>query len=408
MANLRVGASRRCITPDASYFPVEHFNNRATGKPSVFSGAIREDIYLRVIAVEAGKTLLIWSVLDLPGVPEAESMRSLIASCARVPEVQVMLTCTHNHSGLYADNPVFEKWYGEGFAKKVKRYRLFLRECLEAGVSEALASLAPAKIGVGACDCFLNVCRNEPELGPDAGTYGFLPGKEVDRTLTAVRFVGQDGAPIATLLNYPVHACVMIHNQPTGSGTEISGDFVGHACTLLEGREGGVVAFTSGAAGDLNPLLMARVNVPLPDGSIVTKDLGSGGPAILDFMGTRFAMDAQRAISAIGAYGDVVEARVSEERFTLPHESVTMPGPPDPVDFIVGTTMLGPLGLISTNGEVFNAIGARLKEMLPSVYPIVITHAGPWTGYVKDDSGSGLYETAAGLAVERNLRAIAR
>lgn len=55
MANLRVGASRRCITPDASYFPVEHFNNRATGKPSVFSGAIREDIYLRVIAVEAGK-----------------------------------------------------------------------------------------------------------------------------------------------------------------------------------------------------------------------------------------------------------------------------------------------------------------------------------------------------------------
>lgn len=407
MGNLRVGASRRRITPDASYFPVEHFNNRATGKPSVFSGAIREDIYSRVIAIDADGTLLIWAVLDLPGVPEAESLRGLIASCAQVPEVQVMLTCTHNHSGLYADNPIFERWYGEDFTKKVKRYRLFLREVLEDGVAEALASMEAAKIGVGACECFLNVCRNEPELGPDAGTYGFLPGKEVDRTLTAIRFAGLDGAHIATVVNYPVHACAMIHNQPTGSGTEISGDFVGHACSLLEDEDGGVVAFTSGAAGDLNPLLMARVNVPLPDGSIVTKDLGSGGPAILEFMGNRFAMDARRAIGSIGGYDEDVDARVSEERFTLPHESVTLPGPPDPVEFIVGTTMLGPLGLISTNGEVFNAIGVRLKGLLPVAHPVIVTHAGPWTGYVKDDSGSGLYEVAASRAVEGNLQSLA-
>lgn len=32
MSDLNVGASRVCITPDASLFPVEHFNNRMTGK----------------------------------------------------------------------------------------------------------------------------------------------------------------------------------------------------------------------------------------------------------------------------------------------------------------------------------------------------------------------------------------
>lgn len=406
MGSLKAGASRKCITPDASYFPIEHFNNRATGKPSIFSGAVRDDIFLRIIAIDAEGTLLVWAVLDLPGVPEAESLRALVSSCAHVPERQVVLTCTHNHSGLYADNPIFEKWYGEDFTRKVKRYRLFLRDVIQDGVAEALASMRAAKMGIGTCESFLNVCRNEPGLGPDAGTYGFLPGKEVDRTLTAIRFSGLDDSNIATLLNYPVHACAMIHNQPTGNGTEISGDFVGRACSLLEGEDGGVVAFTSGAAGDLNPLLMARVNIPEPDGSIITKDLGSGGPAILEFMGARFAMDARRAIASIRHYDEAVEAKVSEERFTLPHESVTMPGPPDPVDFILGTTRLGQLGLISTNGEVFNAIGMRLKDMLSVPYPVIVTHAGPWTGYVKDDSGSGLYETAARAAVVSNLRSI--
>ena len=408
MGNLRVGASKVCITPDPSYFPVEHFNNRATGKPSVFSGVIREDIYLRVVAVEASSTLLIWAVLDMPGVPEAEGLRALIAECAGVPERQVMLTCTHNHSGLYADNPVFERWYGDDFTAKVKRYRLFLREVLPKGVGEAMAALEPAVMGVGACDCFLNVCRNELELGPDAGTYGFLPGKEADRTLTAIRFNGANGNHIATVLNYPVHACAMIHNNPEGKGTEISGDFVGYACCLLEEKDpSSVVMFTSGAAGDLNPLMMSRVNVPQLDGSIVTKDLGNGGPAILEFMGSRFAMDAERALAVIDGYAADVEARVSEERFMLPHEAVTLPGPPDPVEFIVGVTLLGELGIISSNGEVFNEIGVRLKSLLPVEYPTMITHAGPWTGYVKDDSGSGLYEVAACNAVKNDLKAIA-
>ena len=90
-----------------SYFPVEHFNNRASGKPSVFNGTIREDIFLRIIALEDKNDLFVVAVLDLPGVPEAPQLRSLIAHCAEIPLKNVILTCTHNHSGLYADNPVF-------------------------------------------------------------------------------------------------------------------------------------------------------------------------------------------------------------------------------------------------------------------------------------------------------------
>ena len=407
MNAFRAGASRTIITPDKSYFPVEHFNNRATGKPSVFNGTIREDIFLRVIALESEGHLFIIAVLDLPGVPEAPRLRSLIARCASAPLENVVLTCTHNHSGLYADNPVFERWFSNDFAKKVHRYRTYLRDTIPDAVKRAVDSLQPAQLGISAGDCYLNVCRNESSLGKDAGTYGFLPGEPVDRCLTTIELASIDGETIAVLLNYPVHACAMIHNQPTGNGTEISGDFVGHACCLMEARHpGSVVAFTSGAAGDLNPIMMARVNIPQTDGSIITKDLGEGGPAILEFMGTRFAMDAEQALESINEYNDSPAIQSVEEEFTLPHEAVVLPGPSNPVQFHIGIMRLGDAGILFTNGEIFNKIGIRLKNKLPFRYPLVVTHAGTWIGYVKDDSGSGLFETAASKALSNNLRVI--
>ena len=407
METFRAGASRLCITPDPSYFPVEHFNNRATGKPSVFNGTIRENIFLRTIVLDSEQGLFVIAVLDLPGVPEAPDLRALIAQQADTPLENVILTCTHNHSGLYADNPVFERWFSADFSEKVHRYRTYLREAAPVAVQQALDSLQPAQVGIAAGESYLNVCRNESALGKDAGTYGFMPGVAVDRRLTALELKTLNGDAIAVLLNYPVHACAMIHNQPTGNGTEISGDFVGHACCLLEEkRPGCVVAFTSGAAGDLNPIMMARVNIPKTDGSIATKDLGEGGPAVLEFMGTRFAMDAERVLESITEYDASPALQSTEEEFTLPHSAVVLPGPPDPVDFHVGFMRIGNAGIIFTNGEVFNQIGIRLKHKLPLRYPIVITHTGTWSGYVKDDSGVGLFETAATQAVEHNLLAL--
>ena len=101
---LRVGAARICITPEPEYFPMEHFRNHMTGKPSIFSGKIAEDIFFRLILVENAHTRLVWAVLDLPGVPEAEEVTQLIADYAHIPESHVIYTCTHNHSGIYADN----------------------------------------------------------------------------------------------------------------------------------------------------------------------------------------------------------------------------------------------------------------------------------------------------------------
>jgi|GEM_PF-1768213 len=398
---LYAGASRTCITPGPEYFPIEHFNNHMTRKPSIFSGKIAEDIFFRVIVVENKRKRIVFAVMDLPGVPESKEITQLIADCAGVSEEYVIYTATHNHSGLYADNPEFEHWYGEEFGRKIRKYRKFLRDLIPGAVQEAIDRLQPARMGIIKGESYLNVNRNEKELGPKAGTYGFRVGGPADRDLYIMRFDDRNGKPIALMYNYAVHACMMIHNNPEGIGTEISGDLPGRACRILEQawEDKTVVIFTSGAAGDLNPLMMSRVNIVEPDGRITTKDLGAAGPVILEFMGNRLARDILSANAVLECNTEEAVIWAERKSFSVSASAVTKPGNSNPVEFRVGLIMLGDVALISSNGEIFHEIGRRLKRESPYKKTLFITHAGEWTAYVKDDSGDGEYEVQARKAV---------
>lgn len=402
MAGLKVGASRVCITPAAELFPVEHFQNRMTGKPSVFSGKIREDIFVRALVVDNSEDRVAIVVVDLPGTPEVAENMQIISECAGADEEHIIYTCTHNHSGLYADNPIFEKFYGEDFSKKMISYRLFLRDRIRQAVTEAVEKQKTAKMGVSRGECYLNVNRNERELGPAAGTYGYQVGASADRDLYVLRFDDENGKPIALLYNFAVHACMMIHNNPEGLGTEISGDFVGGACRILEKQwqEEPVVMFTSGAAGDMNPIQMARVNIVHSDGNIVTKDLGAAGPVILEFMSNALARDVNKVNKKVICEQDEIRIWARKKNFSesadvlFPYDAPER-RPKGDLTFRIGLIMLGEVAIISTNGEVFHQIGRRIKNATPWENTFMITHCGLHCGYMKDDSGNGAYELSA-------------
>ncbi len=407
------GAARVCITPAPDLFPVTHFMNHMTpGKPSVFSGKIREDIFVRALVAEQGEERVVLVVVDLPGTPEVPENVRLISECAGVDEDHVIYTCTHNHSGLYADNPVFERLFGEDFAKKMRVYRAFLRDKIRQAVTEAMENRRAARLGVHKGQCFLNVNRNERELGPKAGTYGYNVGGPTDRDLFILRFDDEEGKTIALLYNFSVHACMMIHNNPEGLGTEISGDFVGGACRILEKQwnEEPVVMFTSGAAGDMNPIQMARVNIVRPDGSIETRDLGSAGPTILEFMSNRLARDVQKATKETRTGSAPARIWSRKKSFSLPADEIYPYDPPErrpkgDVTFTIGLTVLGDTAIVSTNGEIFNQIGRRIKDASSWPNTFMITHCGAHCGYMKDDSGNGLYELAAQKTVRELMDA---
>ena len=194
---------------------------------------------------------------------------------------------------------------------------------------------------------------------------------------------------------------MMIHNEPEGKGTEISGDLPGRACRLLEKSmdDKAVVFFTSGAAGDLNPIMMSRVNIAEPGGGVTTKQLGAAGPDILDFMGKRLVIDIMRTNARLECDTEHSHLWSGIRKFSISADAVTKPGNTAPVEFEVRLIMIGSTAVITTNGEIFNQIGQRLKADSPFRNTFMITHAGQWIAYVKDDSGSGEYELALREAV---------
>ena len=399
---LYAGASRVCITPPPELFPLEQFrNNMKGGKPSIFNGKILDDLFMRVLVVENKETRIVILVMDLPGVPESKENIKLIAKCAGVEESHVICTATHTHSGPYADNPEFEKWYGEEFTRKIRAYRKFVRELIPGAVGTAVSNLKPARLGVERGSCYLNVNRNEKELGANTDTYGFSLGSPADRDLYLLRLDDESGKMIALLFNFAVHACMMIHNEPEGIGTEISGDLPGRACRLIEKEQDDepVVIFTSGAAGDLNPVMMSRVNIPEPEGGVTVKELGSAGPLILEFMGKRLMMDILQTNANLSCESRNSLLWAGVRKFSVSADAVVKPGNKEPVEFEIRLIMIGSLAIITTNGEIFNQIGARIKSDSPFKNTFMITHAGQWTAYVKDDSGLGEYEEAFRNAV---------
>ena len=89
------------------------------------------------------------------------------------------------------------------------------------------------------------------------------------------------------------------------------------------------------------------------------------------------------------------------QHFSLDSTVIEMPGPSRPVDIRIGLMMLGDTAVIVSNGEIFNQIGRRLKDRTPFRNTMMVTHAGAWLGYIRDDSGSGVYEQNAAQAVDQ-------
>ena len=125
-----------------------------------------------------------------------------------------------------------------------------MTERMYQAIKQAYKNMVPAKVGVGNGVCYLNVKRDL--FDPERGTWWEGPdydGKS-DKTVGVIYFESLDGKPIATYYNYAMHAVI------TGQLDMITGDFPGKSEEYIESRYGDdfVAMFSSGAAGDQNPL----------------------------------------------------------------------------------------------------------------------------------------------------------
>lgn len=390
---LRAGAAKVDITPPAgAALPMSGYASRKEG----FKG-IHDNIFVRAIVLDDGNTqvaLVAWELIFVPNSVWEETSRRIAEETGIRPE-RLMLAAVHSHdapalSGGRDINPATES-----YTKRVQGAAL---EC----VKQARARLQPARFGAGTGTAHVNI--NRRERFPGQGWWlGFNENGPSDKTVSVFRFDDLSGQPIALLINYPVHAVVM-----GPQNYQISGDLAGAASRFVEeyysgklrprsdggprlrlsrGQQPGdavVALFTSGAAGDQNPVAMAS-----GEEFTLVNALGQilGEAAVRAAAGIRTSESArlrgaQRVVTCPGRRVEPGPTPRAEYKFT----------DADPVVIRLGLVMLGNAAIAAVSGEVLTSIGLRLKREAPFTQTIMVTHANGSSGYIPDDAA---YERAS-------------
>ncbi|HYM16263.1 MAG TPA: neutral/alkaline non-lysosomal ceramidase N-terminal domain-containing protein [Dehalococcoidia bacterium] len=192
------------------------------------ASGVHDDVHCRALALSDGSTACVLAVLDLVGAsgPLLAAIRADAARLTQLPPESILLACTHSHAspdtqGLWGGTPA--------------AYETHVAHRAASAIWQAHSALAPAAI-VAATTSLGGVARNRRGW------------PQTDETLTTLRLTSNQGAPVATLLNYACH--------PTAAGaanTEVSRDWCGVTVDAVERELGGVALYVNGAIGDVNP-----------------------------------------------------------------------------------------------------------------------------------------------------------
>ena len=224
---------------------------RRFGKSLVPTVGIHDAPKAEALALEAGGERVVILRVDAPLLNENTlfELESKVAPDGSM-RGRIIMTASHSHAAWAGYQPSFVLMPG------VDRPKLALAERAIAGmadaVKQALDGLAPAKIGITVEKNFdpndeVNRDRrgdNDDILGPD----GNAAGKGKDPTLWVLRVDKADGAPLAALVDFPIHGTIGGGDNPL-----VSTDAPGAVARALSVELGYPVMHVQGAAGDVSP-----------------------------------------------------------------------------------------------------------------------------------------------------------
>jgi hypothetical protein len=242
---------------------------------------------------------------------------------------------------------------------------------------------------------YLNINRREPAPGRNEWALGYNENGPSDKTVTVVRFEDLSGKPIALLINYAVHCVIMGH-----ANYQITGDFAGATSRFVETHylgqgkkedagprlnlrpnekvegDGIVALWTSGAAGDQNPVSMG----------------GGDEFFLVDALGKMLGQQVVRVSSGIQASTTKVRLWGAQQVVNCPGRRFTRGSQPlevtdsDPVNIRLSLLMLDNIALTGISGEVFTLIHQHLDERSPFSHTIMLTHTNGSSGYIPDET----------------------
>ncbi len=390
-AELRAGASRIDYTP----------RDRL---PSNFNGVL-DPIHVRSVVLDNGRTRVGLVAIDAGAMP-TDLYRKVSARAAeelKIPASQLLMSASHTHSVPF-------------------RLDGSVEEVILRSLRESIARLQPARVSWGTGVSHINV--NRDRVDPKTNRWWEGPNYlgTSDKTVAVVRIDTPAGKPIAVYYNYAVHAVI------TGTLDMISGDIPGAASRYVEESLGddAVALFTSGAAGDQNPIYFNQTyelrDIRIADyaqrGQDISNAMPPGGQG-MDRSNPRvkLLMDQQKRINeTLGqmlgeevlhvmreglehSTGDVT-LRGAQASTSCPARQRTDQGragvegkyvDAGEVAIGLGALRIGDVYIGSVDGEVYSAISQRLKREAPFKHTMMatLTNGMAQTGYIPSDDAFG-------------------
>jgi hypothetical protein len=392
-SSLRAGAAKVDVTPAERDLPKNY-------------DGILDHIYSRAIVLESGNTSAALITVDAGGVPDPvwQNVTQQIQKDLGIPVTNVLLTATHTHSVPGQTSATYVQ-------KIVESVRL------------AKQRLAPARVGYGAGVSYLNVNRNI--IDPKTKQWWEGPNYDgpSDKTVGVVKFESLTGEPIAVYYNYAMHGVTV------GQLDKVSGDAPGEVSKYIEDSldDKGVALWSSGAAGDQNPIYYQqtydlreiRIKEYAARGIDISNAMPPGGeglnrsdPRVAKLMNQQKQMivsmgqflgeevlhvmrGMQRMDSDVQIYGGQktisCPGRERTNSGRAGFEGTYKEGPP--VEIRLGLLKFGEIAIGAVNAEVFNPIAQRLKHESPYTATMMatLTNGMARSGYIPHDAGYGMY-----------------
>jgi neutral ceramidase len=341
----RVGSAERDITPPPG-LPMWGYGAR---HDKLAEGTL-DPLKAKAIVIAAGPEKLAVVGLDLGRGPTTAMMESIRRELAEKAGIRhVLVVGSHTHHG-----PVIELTDQDGFGKGKFAAAVSFAEGLPglivAAILDADRELKPARLGVGTRSVALNRNR-QTKRNP----------KPTDPMLAVLRFDGEDGRPIAVLVNFAAHPVL---TDP--KVLKYSADYPGHLRNKVESALATRCIFLQGAAGDMSVNPGDGLRDPLKFGEALADqvlELARGMPTVspehpsvagvVDRFQFSSRVDLGNPLVVLGFRRAFFPELVSNFVRDFAHG----------LDAELNTILLnGEVGLVGASGEFFCNHANRLKE----------------------------------------------
>lgn len=241
--SLKAGVAKDIITPPIGVPLAGYWFKK---KPSM---GIHDELYVRAIVLEQGKTRVALAVCDVLGFERStvEKVRRMVEEKTGIPHQNVIMAATHTHSGpaglsegkeyksVFAVGGLFQHdssaYTGEKFDRSL--VEILVRK-IAGAIQRATYQMQEVQVGT--------LIGRVEEIGKNRRDPTYVNDPDVPITLIE----GTDG-PLSILYSYACHPTVMHQDNRL-----ISADFPGFSNLQLERISKALPIFMTGAAGDVS------------------------------------------------------------------------------------------------------------------------------------------------------------